>query len=110
MALFGFLGFLVLASSYYVLTREKTLKDSHVRRVKLCLILLNVGLGIMAVNLIIAGFLQTYLVRGAGMDFGLANFLLRPYLLLRGLGGMVFAAGALLLAWEMASTALGRRH
>ncbi|WP_246187508.1 cbb3-type cytochrome c oxidase subunit I [Neomoorella glycerini] len=106
MALFGFFGFLVLASSYYILTRRRELSPTHSKRIKLSLVLLNTGLALMAACLVIAGFLQTYLWRGLGMDFTQVHLLLTPYLLLRAGGGAIFAAGGFLLAWEMVSLIL----
>lgn len=106
MALFGFFGFLVLASSYYILTRRRRLCPTQVKRIKLSLVLLNAGLALMAACLVIAGFLQTYLWRGLGMDFTQVHLLLTPYLLLRTGGGAIFAAGGFLLAWEMVSLML----
>ncbi|BCV21092.1 cbb3-type cytochrome c oxidase subunit I [Moorella sp. Hama-1] len=103
MALFGFFGFLVLASSYYILTRRVELQSTHIRRVKLCLILLNAGLAVMAGALFGAGLFQSYLWRGLGRDFTVVHLQLTPYLLARSAGGVLFASGAVLLAWEMVS-------
>lgn len=100
---YGFFGFLVLASSYYILTRRRALKSTHIQRVKLCLLLLNAGLAIMAGALFGGGFVQTYLWRGLGMDFTFVHGQLSPYLLSRPAGGVLFASGAVLLGWEMIS-------
>jgi len=101
MALFGFFGFMVLATCYFILTRYSNLTSTHVFRIKLSVLLLNIGLALMAVNLIIAGFKQSYLWRFLGADFMEVHMDLFPYLLLRVAGGVVFASGSLLLAWEI---------
>jgi len=101
MALFGFFGFLVLGTSYFILTRRSSLSPTHKRRVKLAVIFLNTGLAIMSGGLIIAGLLQTYLYYVAGLNFAQVHLLLNPYLLLRAAGGAVFGAGAFLLVLEV---------
>ncbi|MCG0277139.1 MAG: cbb3-type cytochrome c oxidase subunit I [Thermanaeromonas sp.] len=101
MALFGFFGFLVLGTSYFILTRRYSLSAAHKKRVKLSVILLNSGLAIMSGSLILTGLLQSYLCYVAGLNFTRTHLLLHPYLLLRAAGGAVFGAGAFLLALEM---------
>lgn len=99
LALFGNLGFVVLAGCYYVLSQgsEPTLKGY--RGGVVAVILLNSGLIIMSLALLVAGFMQTYLWRIIGMDFMQVHLLLNPYLLIRALGGVIFTIGDLLLFW-----------
>lgn len=99
LALFGSLGFVVLAGCYYVLSRgsEPTLKGY--RGGVIALVLLNGGLIIMGTALLVAGAMQTYLWRILGMDFMEVHLLLNPYLIIRALGGAVFVLGGFLLFW-----------
>ncbi|HZW84052.1 MAG TPA: cbb3-type cytochrome c oxidase subunit I [Candidatus Deferrimicrobium sp.] len=101
LALFGSLGFVVLAGCYYILSRgsEPTLKGY--RAGVLAILLLNIGLLTMSSALLIAGLLQTYLWRVLGMDFMQVRFLINPYLILRVLGGSLFVLGDLLLFWRI---------
>ncbi len=48
-----------------------------------------------------AGLVQAYLWRVAGMDFMEVINLLRPYMVVRATGGMIFTAGDLLLVWNV---------
>lgn len=97
LALFGSLGFVVLAGCYYVLSRgsEPTLKGY--RGGVIALILLNSGLIIMGSALLVGGSIQAYLWRYLGMDFMEVHLRLNPYLVIRVLGGAVFTLGDLLL-------------
>jgi len=99
LALFGSLGFAVLAGCYYVLSQgsEPTLKGY--RGGVLAVILLNSGLITMGFTLLIAGSIETYLWRILGMDFMEVHSILKPYLIIRVLGGAMFALGDLLLSW-----------
>ncbi|MDP4126797.1 MAG: cbb3-type cytochrome c oxidase subunit I [Bacillota bacterium] len=101
LALFGSLGFVVLAGCYYVLSRgsEPTLKGY--RGGVLAVILLNAGLITMSSALLVAGFMETYLLRIIGMDFMQMRLLLNPYLIMRVLGGSIFTLGDLLLVWHI---------
>lgn len=99
LALFGSLGFVVLAGCYYVLSwgSEPTLKGY--RGGVIAVILLNSGLIIMGTALLVAGAMQTYLWRILGMDFIEVHLLLNPYFVIRAIGGAVFTLGDFLLFW-----------
>lgn len=101
LALFGSLGFVVLAGCYYVLSRgsEPTLKGYKGGVLAVCL--LNGGLITMASALLVAGFMQTYFWRILGMDFMEVRLLINPYLIMRVLGGAMFTLGDLLLTWRI---------
>ena len=101
LALFGSLGFLVLAGCYYVLSRgsEPTVQDY--RAGVLAVLLLNGGLITMGTALLVAGFMETYLWRVLGQDFMEVRMVLNPYLLTRVLGGTLFALGDFLLVWRI---------
>lgn len=96
-ALFGAFGLLVVAGCYYLLTRRLPLGKANERRGFAAVALLNLGLLLMGGSLALAGFLQTYLWRAAGLDFMWVQALVRPYLLLRAAGGGLFATGSILL-------------
>lgn len=104
LALFGSLGFVVLAGCYYVLSQgsEPTLKGY--KGGVLAVILLNSGLIAMSSALMVAGLMQAYFWRILGMDFMEVRLSLNPYLILRVLGGMVFTLGDLLLSWHIYRT------
>ncbi|TGE32960.1 cbb3-type cytochrome c oxidase subunit I [Desulfosporosinus sp. Sb-LF] len=101
LALFGTLGFAVLAGCYYVLSRgsEPTLKGY--RSGVLAIILINIGLITMSSALLVAGLKEAYLWRILGMDFMEVRLLLNPFLILRVLGGAMFTLGDLLLSWRI---------
>jgi nitric oxide reductase subunit B len=101
LALFGVLGFLVLGGSYHVLSKgtEPTLKAYKTSII--AIMLLNIGLLTMAFSLIIAGFMQAYLWRTLGIDFMEVQSLVRPYLIIRALGGSLFTLGDLLFGWQV---------
>ena len=101
LALFGSLGFLVLGGSYHVISKGSEPKPRAYTISVISIILLNIGLLTMALSLIIAGFLQVYLWRMLGVDFMEVQSLVRPYLIMRALGGSVFTMGDLLLAWQV---------
>ncbi|NLV92133.1 MAG: nitric-oxide reductase [Firmicutes bacterium] len=93
LALFGAVGFLVLAGATYILTQRITLTPAELTRAWIGLALLNLGLLLMSTMLLVSGILQTYLWRIAGLDFMETHTLLRPYLALRAAGGAIFAIG-----------------
>ena len=101
LALFGSLGFAVLAGCYYVLSQgsEPTLKGY--RGGVLAVILLNSGLITMATALLVAGSLEAYIWRILGMHFMEVHSILKPYLIIRTIGGAMFALGDLLLSWRI---------
>ncbi len=95
MAVFGLLGFIVLAGCLYSLDNE----DITWRRRQLWAVLtLNLGLGVMGAALFLAGAVQAYAVRVAGIPHIQALALLRPYFIVRFLGGLLFALGGVGLA------------
>ncbi|MGC7873018.1 cbb3-type cytochrome c oxidase subunit I [Desulfosporosinus sp. SYSU MS00001] len=104
LALFGSLGFVVLAGCYYILSRgsEPTLKGY--KSGVLAVILLNVGLLSMASALLTAGLKETYLWRYLGMDFEQVRLQLNLYLFIRAFGGTIFALGDLFLFWLIYKT------
>jgi nitric oxide reductase subunit B len=101
LALFGSLGFVVLAGCYYVLSRgsEPTLKGYNGGVLAICL--LNGGLIIMASALMVAGSVETYLWRILGIDFMEVRSRINPYLIIRVMGGAMFTLGDLLLVWRI---------
>lgn len=101
LALFGSLGFSVLAGCYYVLSQGSEPTSKGYRGGVLAIILLDSGLIIMASALLAAGSIQTYLWRVMGMDFMEVRLILNPYLLVRVMGGALFALGDLLLSWRI---------
>lgn len=101
LALFGSLGFVVLAGCYYILSRGNEPNSKAYKHGVLAVLLLNVGLITMGSALLTAGFLETYLWRILGMDFMQVRLLINPYLILRVFGGAMFALGDFLLFWRM---------
>lgn len=101
LALFGALGFVVLAGCYYTLSQGNEPNPKGYRRGVLAIILLNTGLITMASALLIAGFLETYFVRMLGVDFMQVRLQLTPYLVIRAFGGTLFMLGDLLLSWQI---------
>ncbi|MCW3489526.1 cbb3-type cytochrome c oxidase subunit I [Dethiobacter alkaliphilus] len=110
LALFGAVGMLVLAGCTYILTRDSHWPKQQKNWAVWGFLLLNGGLIIMGGALAVAGLLQTYLVRIVGLDFTVAHQLLHPYLLMRALGGGVFAVGGLLYAGAVLYVLWLRRH
>jgi len=101
LALFGSTGFAVLAGCYYVLSRGSEPTPQGYRAGVLAVLLLNAGLLTMALALLVAGILETYLWRVLAMDFMQVRLLLNPYLILRAVGGAMFTLGDLLLYWRI---------
>lgn len=101
LALFGTLGFAVLAGCYYILSRGSEPSLKGYRAGVLAIILLNSGLIVMASGLLAAGFMETYLWRILGMDFMQVRLMINPYLIMRVMGGALFALGDLLLSWRI---------
>jgi nitric oxide reductase subunit B len=101
LALFGSLGFVVLAGCYYILSSGSEPTPKGYKAGVLAILLLNVGLLTMSSALLVAGLLQTYLWRVLGMDFMQVSSLLNPYLIIRVLGGSMFVLGDLLLSWRI---------
>ena len=101
LALFGALGFLVLGGSYHVLSKGSEPTSKAYKTSVLAIILINIGLLTMAFSLIVAGFIQAYLWRMLGLDFMEVQSLVHPYLIIRALGGSLFALGDLLFGWQV---------
>ncbi len=101
LALFGTLGFLVIAGCYYVLSRGSEPTTQGYRSGVLAVLLLNGGLITMGSALLVAGFIETYLWRVLGMDFMDVRMIINPYLILRVLGGAMFTLGDVLLFWRI---------
>ena len=100
LALFGSLGFVVLAGCYYILSRGSEPTLQGYKGGVLAVILLNIGLITMSSALLVAGLIEAYLWRILGMDFMEVRLLLNPYLILRVLGGAMFTLGDLFLSWR----------
>lgn len=98
LALFGVFGFLALAISSYSLLELVQLTEKEERYCSGGVLLLHIGMLTMATGLVMAGGLQTYLLRVLHQDTSMADVLLRPYLFLRIGGGMMYTLGSLLLA------------
>lgn len=101
LALFGTLGFSVIAGCYYVLSRGSEPTPAGYKSGVLAVLMLNGGLITMGSSLLAAGFLETYLWRIAGMDFMQVSMIINPYLFIRTLGGALFTLGDLLLFWRI---------
>lgn len=95
MAVFGLLGFIVLAGCMYSLGDD----DPVWQRRRLGAILaLDLGLLVMGSTLFVAGALQSYALHVAGLPFAAVIAILRPYFIIRLLGGLIFALGGVGLA------------
>lgn len=101
LALFGSLGFAVLAGCYYVLSQDSEPTFIEYRIGIFAVAVLNIGLVTMSSALLVAGSIQTYLWRILGMDFMEVHLILNPYLIIRALGGAMFVLGDLLLSWRI---------
>lgn len=102
LALFGVFGFLALGFSLRIIAINTKPTKEFFHYTYLAVALLNLGLLIMGIALGLAGIVQTYLWRVAGWEFMEVAQVIRPYLLLRAIGGLIFTAGDLLLCWTMA--------
>lgn len=101
LALFGTMGFLVLAGAFYILSENVTIDRKSYRYGVAGIILLNIGLIAMSTLLIIAGFIQSYLWRGQNMDFMEVSSIIFPYLFFRVLGGMLFTLGSGIIVYQI---------
>lgn len=104
LALFGSLGFIVLAGCYYVLSEGSEPTLQGYKSGVMGVILINTGLITMSSALLIAGLKEAYLWRIVGMDFMEVRVLLNPFLITRVLGGTLFMLGDLLLSWRIYKT------
>ncbi|AFM00183.1 nitric oxide reductase large subunit [Desulfitobacterium dehalogenans ATCC 51507] len=104
LALFGTIGFLILAGAYAILIEEDALNKKTYGYGVSGIILLNLGLIGMSLCLILAGFLQTYLWRVMGIDFMVVSSVINPYLILRALLGSLFTLGAAILSFLIIKT------
>ncbi len=103
-ALFGALGFLVLAGAYYILSDGNEPNKKAYLLGLIGVLNLNVGLIVMGTSLLTAGFLQTYLGHVLGIDFLQVKTLVSPYLIIRVLGGFLFTLGDMLFSWRVFKT------
>jgi nitric oxide reductase subunit B len=101
LALFGVFGFLALSVAVSVLLEFVPLSKNENRRCLGGILLLHGGMLTMAVGLVLAGGLQTYLLRVLNVDMSIANVVLRPYLFLRIGGGILYMLGSLLVAYTI---------
>jgi len=99
LALFGVFGFLVLAVCFYILFTKAILTQKMYRWCWLAIFALNAGLLTMGIGLLLAGGLQAYCWRVIGLGIGETNQLIRPYLFIRMLGGIIYSAGSMLLTF-----------
>lgn len=100
LALFGTMGFLVLSGIYYILSKNVLIKRKQYLWGIGAVIILNIGLIIMSFALLIAGFKQAYIWRYLGSEFLTAQAEVKPFLMLRVLGGGIFMVGDFLLGWQ----------
>ncbi|MGI6093051.1 MAG: nitric-oxide reductase [Veillonellaceae bacterium] len=105
LALFGVFGFLVLAVCFYIFFTGFKLNHRDYRLCWLAILALNGGLIIMSIALLAAGWLQAYLLNIAGLAIIEVNETVRPYLIARVVGGLVFSFGSSLFAWVIAKNA-----
>lgn len=103
LALFGFFGQGVIGICAYIISNYATLDKKAIFRANLSFWLINLGLAGMEGAIAIAGLLQTYLWYGAGWEFMKVQFLLRPYLFVRLLAGLMFTAGGVIFAYTYIS-------
>lgn len=101
LALFGAMGFTVLAGSYNILSKGREPSKKGYLFAVIGVLLLNLGLLTMSSALLAAGFLQAYLWRYLGMDFMQVQSLVRPYLMLRAMGGATYTTGAVLVGYRI---------
>lgn len=101
LAVFGAVGFLVLGGSYYCLSAGSEPTQKGYLAGVLAVLCLNTGLLTMSSALMVGGLLQTYLWRVLGIDFMQVMPLLKPYLIIRMIGGVLFTCGDLLLGWRV---------
>lgn len=97
LALFGTIGFLILAGAYTILSEKDSPSKKTYHYGVASVILLNLGLIGMSLCLITAGFLQSYLWRFLGINFREVTSIINPYLILRVLSGSLFTLGAITL-------------
>jgi len=101
LALFGVMGFLVLAGSHAILSNGYELSRKSYFWGVIGVVLLNAGVITMSSFLLVAGLLQTYLWRYLGMNFTQVQELIQPYLLARVAGGSLYTVGSVILGWRM---------
>jgi nitric oxide reductase subunit B len=99
LALGGFFGFLVLGLVLFILDRYRPTDAAGRRDVGLSLWLLNAGMALMGAALLTAGTVEVVRWRVVGNDFVWVQSTLRPFLFVRSVGGLVFAAGGLFFTW-----------
>lgn len=99
LALAGVFGFLVLGVCLYVLLQGQRVSTGERQWLWLSFFLLNGGMLVMGAGLTVAGFLQVYLWRMTGLDFSVVIDLMRPYLMVRALGGIIYAIGCTIMTW-----------
>lgn len=99
LALAGVFGLLSLSLCLYIMLQGQQVSKREQQGLWLSFLLVNGGLLVMGGGLAAAGALQVYLHRVAGLEFGTVAALIRPYLLVRALGGIIYAAGSTWLTW-----------
>ncbi|MEG6586915.1 cbb3-type cytochrome c oxidase subunit I [Dendrosporobacter sp. 1207_IL3150] len=101
LALFGVFGFLVLAVSFYILFTKVTLSKTLYQWCVVAIFSLNLGLLTMSAGLTIAGGLQAYCWYVFGLSTADTNTLIKPYLAIRILGGLMYSAGSTILTYAV---------
>ncbi|SJZ52160.1 cbb3-type cytochrome c oxidase subunit I [Selenihalanaerobacter shriftii] len=109
LAIFGTYGLLTLSLFYFILPQWKRTKDLSIKKGKIAFWLINSGLALMGISLFIAGVVQSYLLRYVGIEFTKVRALLIPYMIGRSLGGLIFAAGAVIIGWNLGSNLLFKK-
>lgn len=110
LALFGLFGQAVLGTSLHIFNSTSPFPEGTKRLLRLSFWLINGGLALMAFFLSLAGLEQTLLVRVAGLDFAQVHLFLRPLLLGRVGGGILFALGGGILAVVVLSYVIIRKE
>lgn len=94
-ALFGVFGSLAVALAIYILFENVQLSAADSKVMTLGIVLVNSGMLVMGLMLFIAGGLYTYLITAALFEQTAIDQLLRPYMLGRIAGGILYTTGSL---------------
>lgn len=94
-ALFGVFGSLAVALAVYILFESVQLSAADSKVMVLGIVLVNSGMLVMGLMLFIAGGLYTYLITVALLEQAAIDQLLRPYMLGRIAGGILYTTGSL---------------
>lgn len=100
-ALFGTYGLLILGVIYYALPEMRGIKRFHQGTGVAAFWLLIAGLAVMTGAMTVAGIVQSYLQPVMGLSFADVRPLLWPHKVAWAVGGIIFTAGAVVLAWDL---------